>query len=819
MASDAERVVSIIFNGVDNVSSVSGKIGSQLSAIGNVIERVARPFAVLGENILKTEVALGTLTGATMAYSIKKFSDFQDVMLTVKGIMQASDEDYERLTALVKELGATTRYTASEAAEGLKFLAMAGLDVDESIGALPMVLNLAQAAAMDLGEAADITTNIMTGYGLEVSDLARINDTLTATFTNSNTNLSELGQAFKYAGPIAASFGLDIEEVAAILGTMANAGYKANMAGTSLRNVMLALVAPAGNVSKLMKDLGVDTTELGIDFGSSAEALKSLGVEVKGADGNLRPLTDIIADLKVGLERIPDPADRTATVMEIFGKRGGPQLQALLDQGADSISNLEGKIRSLGGVTADIAETMESGIGGTIRLIKSSFEAVVLNIGEQLSQGTVPAGQGMAKILQAIRDSVESGAMDEIFDAFEQVGINAGETFGAIAEAMPEALEMVDFEGFLESLGNLGGAFKDIYDMIFGDLDLTKPEDLAQAIQKVVDTITTLTNVTSGIVEEVSPLIEMFVNLTEKTNKWDAETQKAMGNRLADAMIIDRYGAAAGSAAVFLATLGNSAETVDEILTDLNILGDPFSAMTYGAEDATKAIERVPPAVEDIHAALADMPPVEIVDPKKTETDMGELWDVVKGACDEINANLKTDGGAKVPATVDEESVNEAKRTLEKTLPKTHEVDVRLKQELVRAQTEITTATIRSETEKWKSMFESVNVGIESTGNTLQSFWNTLAGGDLSLAQQMSLESYMRKEEDRRREEFELQKRLSEQQITLNRLKAESLERGDALITVEGSGLQPHLEAFMWEILEAIQIRANATGAEFLLGV
>ena len=796
MTSDAERVVSIIFNGVDNVSSVSGKIGSQLSAIGNVVEGVARPFAVLGENVLKTEAALAALAAGGLVYAISKSIDFESASIELLKVL--GDESDRLDEAKQKALDLSDAYGVSGTAilGAMANFKQAGFDLDGAMTLAANSLDLVIAGDLEAAEASEILVAALKGFKAPAEDATRLTDILNEVSNNYATNVRELGVGMAAISPIARTMGFSMEETAGLVTPIIEVFRSGDQAAVALKTGLLKLVDDAMPVRNALASIGVSQTE---------------------ANGALRSGKDILFDVATAFQGL-DQNQKLFVTSQLVGIHQAGRMVEVFDALSKTTEITEAALRASGSAAQEVKVRLESAEVAVDRF-KVGFENLGIAIGNEFLLAAKEAVEGGTDIEKALADIVKEGTFSPVFDKLRAFGEDVGEYLHAVAIAMPEAFEQVDFDELLDSLGNLGESFRRIYESIFGNLDLTKPEDLAQAIQKVVDTITTLTNVTSGIVEEVSPLIEMFVNLTEGVNSWDADTQKAMGNRLADAMIIDKYGAAVGSAAVFLATLGNSAENVDEILTDINILGDPFSAMTYGAEDATKAIERVPPAVGDIHAALADMPPVEIVDPKKTETDMGELWDVVKGACDEINANLKADGGAKVPATVDEDSVNEAKRTLEDTLPKTHELDVRIKQELVRAQTEITTATIRSETEKWKSMFESVNVGIESTGDTLQSFWNTLAGGDLSLSQQMSLESYMRKEDDRRREEFELQKRLSEQQITLNRLKVESLERGDALITVEGSGLQPHLEAFMWEILEAIQIRANATGAEFLLGV
>jgi TP901 family phage tail tape measure protein len=494
----------------------------------------------MADAVLKADAAITAMAGATIAYAVTQYASLEDQLLKVKGILRASDTEYEQLAQTVRELGASTRYTAQEAAEGLQFLAMAGLDVDESIGALPNVLQLAQASATDLGRSADIVTNIMAGYGIEVDDLTRATDVLTATFTNSNTDLNELGNAFKMVGPVAKSLGIEIEDTSAILGTLANAGYKAEMGGTALRNILIALVAPAGNMGKLMKELGVDTQELGIDTASSAAALKSLGVNVRTANGDLLPFGDILAQLKTGLDQIPSSADRSAALIEIFGKRGGPQMAALLEQGAGAVTGLAEKIRSLGGVTADIAEEMESGIGGELRRLRSQFQTLTTDLGAELATGVGPVAAGIREVMGAIDAEVNrggDGAFGDLFDEFDDLGNRIYEFLLDIAESLPEAFEDVDFSGLIDALGDLGDQL-----VAFFGMEGTDPADVSQAIQTVIDVLTTLTHVTSGIAQAFEPYFQALAQAAAGSGKLSEQTAKDFGEIIGNAKAIADFG-------------------------------------------------------------------------------------------------------------------------------------------------------------------------------------------------------------------------------------------------------------------------------------
>jgi TP901 family phage tail tape measure protein len=906
----------------------------------------------MADAVLKADAAITAMAGATIAYAVTQYASLEDQLLKVKGILQASDTDYEELAQTVRELGASTRYTAQEAAEGLQFLAMAGLDVDESIGALPNVLQLAQASATDLGRSADIVTNIMAGYGIEVDDLTRATDVLTATFTNSNTDLDELGQAFKMVGPVARSLGVEIEDTSAILGTLANAGYKAEMGGTALRNILIALVSPAGNMGKLMKELGVDTQELGIDTASSAAALKSLGVNVRTANGDLLPFGDILAQLKTGLDQIPSSADRSAALIEIFGKRGGPQMAALLEQGAGAVTGLAEKIRSLGGVTADIAEEMESGIGGELRRLRSQFQTLTTDLGAELATGVGPVAAGIREVMGAIDAEVNrgwDGAFGDLFAEFDDLGKRIYDFLSDIAESLPEAFEDVDFSGLIEALGDLGDQL-----VAFFGMEGTDPADVSQAIQTVIDALTTLTHVTSGIAQAFEPYFQALAQAAAGSGKLSEQTAKDFGEILGTAKAITTFGAEftaafhlmEGAGADWGQTMTVACNSVglaidlvqhgfmalgygfvailDEMLAgarlidnftpfhsfreDINAAQDKLNGWRRSLESGLfanqaqiegewkalgDAIDDVPDTKEiavtaataqakqdlaDTKSAMDDVPeekasvvnvdnreglaairefdrsleeaaaPVETTvtaDTKQAEDRVAELGRTVDDYLHDqhIEVTVNDDGSIEIVSTnldnlpdkksVDIEVTGEdrLKEKLAAMEQATELTKTRIKEssDIIQTRLEwsakLDIAQVEAASEQVVAIAESLGDAWESSGDVMSSAFGSLA--DLAGSSRFSDVMDLAEQEMRIREELlELQRDQAEQTKDLTKAqaayfdaKASSLRSGQSIITVDGTGLAPELEAFMWRILEAVQVRATEEASEFLLGI
>ncbi len=206
-----------------------------------------------------TAIAIGA--AAPLIKGIVSFAKFEQAIARTGAIADATAEEMESLAMSARALGKSTQFSATEAANALTFLAQAGFDVQDATEALPGVLQLAAAANLDLATAADITTNVLTGYGFEVKDLTKVNDVLTKAFISANTDLTQLGQAMKFAGPVASAAGVRFEEAAAAISLMGNAGIQASMAGTSLRGAIVRLLNPSKEAEGILERLGITAVD------------------------------------------------------------------------------------------------------------------------------------------------------------------------------------------------------------------------------------------------------------------------------------------------------------------------------------------------------------------------------------------------------------------------------------------------------------------------------------------------------------------------------------------------------------------------------
>lgn len=342
MASLKDLIVKIgadtrgLTQGVDTAQAKLSSFGSTATSVGASLSMsLTAPIVAAGAGIL---AAAG---------------NFEAGMNKVAAISGATGSDLEALTAQAKDLGASTKFSASQAAEGMSFLAMAGYSVNETMTAMPGLLSLAAASGMELGQAADIASNILSGFRLNADQAGRAADVLAKAAASSNTDVTQLGQAMKYVAPVAANVGMTIEQTAAYIGKLGDAGIQAEMAGTSLRGMIAGLVAPSGEAAKVLEKLGVSTAD---------------------ASGQMRPLRDILEQLKTS-------GASTAEMFAIFGRENASAALVLQDA-LPSYDALVAKLQSSSGAAGAMAETMQGGLNGALTSLSSAIEGLAIAIAD-----------------------------------------------------------------------------------------------------------------------------------------------------------------------------------------------------------------------------------------------------------------------------------------------------------------------------------------------------------------------------------------------------------------------------------------------------
>jgi TP901 family phage tail tape measure protein len=420
------------------VITAENKTQKAFKSIKKSLKSVGGSAAALGKNISTKMLAP---MGAFAGFSLKTAGDFESAMNKVSAISGSTGETLKALENQAKELGRTTQFSASEAADAMGFLSMAGFDAQKTMAAMPGILDLAAASSTDLATTADIASNILSGLGMEASKTGQLADVMAKATASANLNVLELGEAMKMAAPMADAANLSLEGMTAIMGKMADAGIKGTMAGTAVKAGITKLLNPTKQVSA---------------------ALDGMGVSVSNSDGSMRNFIDILTDLeKAGAG--------AAEFTKIFGERAGPALLASTKQGVGAIKELKAKLQDAGGTAKTMADTQMKGLNGSIKKLKSAFEGLQLAVA---NSGLLEWATKMTDKLTAFMAKISGtgGAMSGL-------GSDIAAFAAVIQEKLAVAWKIITdiFGGFSQYLepikqawGELGTAWDDLMASIFG---------------------------------------------------------------------------------------------------------------------------------------------------------------------------------------------------------------------------------------------------------------------------------------------------------------------------------------------------------------
>lgn len=310
--------------------------------------RVERTFS-------KTQKAVAAAFAviASMGTAIHVISEFETSISKLGAVSRATATELQAMRNVARDLGATTEFSAGQAADGLTFLAMAGFSASEAIAAIPATLDLATASGLDLASSADIASNVMSGFGIAAENAAAVADVLAAASSRANTDVYQLGEAMKFVGPVAAALDVSMSDAAAAIGVLSDAGIQGGMAGTSLRRILSSLISPTGEAAKAIADLGLSVDDL-------------------------NPKTNSLTSI---VNRLADAGLDAGQAMTIAGERGGPALLALTAQ-ASNLNVLTDSLTNVGGEAARMANTMRDNLGGDIETLKSTVSGLILSLGD-----------------------------------------------------------------------------------------------------------------------------------------------------------------------------------------------------------------------------------------------------------------------------------------------------------------------------------------------------------------------------------------------------------------------------------------------------
>lgn len=400
-----DRASPIIKNVWNSAKSLAGKTWNVAVRMKDFITAPFRKLWNMISNPITMALSVAGL-GLSANELVTTFNNFETGMSAVRSLTGATNEDFTRLTDTAKSLGATTSFSATEASDGMQYLAMAGWDTNEIIAAMPGLLDLAAAGSTDLGVAADIVSDVMTAMGMSAEQASHAADIFAKTATSSNTTIEGLGDTLKYAAPIAHSFGMSLEEVAAVAGMMGDAGIKGSQAGTAMRSALLRMADPVP-----------ETVEL----------LDKLGLSFKNTDGSMRSMSQIISDTKGAFSGLSD-SERLAAAQTIFGTEAASAWLAVIEQGPDVYDEFTASLRDSTGAAKDMAEIRLDNLAGDITLLQSAAEGLKIDLMSKLSPIARQAVQWLTAQMPEI-DTFLTGTIDKILQKAQKVKSAVTEVF------------------------------------------------------------------------------------------------------------------------------------------------------------------------------------------------------------------------------------------------------------------------------------------------------------------------------------------------------------------------------------------------------
>ncbi|MFV0529476.1 MAG: phage tail tape measure protein [Lachnospiraceae bacterium] len=474
-----------------------GKIIIETGLDSSGIEQgISRLNSVASKGLKVTTAAIAAVSTALVAAGgivVKTGTDFESGMSRVKAISGATGAEFEALKQQAIDLGASTAFSASEAAEGMENLASAGFSTTEIMEAMPGMLDLAASAGEDLGTSSDIAASTLRGFGLAASDAGHVADVLAKNAADTNAAVADTGEAMKYVAPVANAMGIEFEECAAAIGIMADAGIKGSQSGTSLRGAMSRLVKPTDKMAETM-------AELGLSFFDS--------------EGKMISLTDMTAMLQEKTAGLTDE-QRNNALVTLFGQESLSGMLALMQAGPEKLSTLTASYKDCDGAAAEMAATMQDNLKSALEEVGGAAETLAIAVYDKMSE----------KLKEAAKAAIDY--VNQLTEAFSSGGINglvskAGSIFAELTvQAAKQAPKMINAavscikafaKGIYSNRKAIYNAAIDIVKALASGIADLLPKEIGEPIKDMVNGISDSLK-SGGLNDAIKDVIEMFKSL------------------------------------------------------------------------------------------------------------------------------------------------------------------------------------------------------------------------------------------------------------------------------------------------------------------
>ena len=548
-----ESAISPVKGAFELAAKKAGAIKEKLEPAINVCKNVAKEAAKIsfkaaetGAKAVSTSIdtakkAFTAYTGAIAAsglaigkWAVNTGKEFDSQMSTVASISGATGDELEALTEKAKEMGRTTSFSATESAQALEYMAMAGWKTQDMTNGLAGVINLAAASGEELATVSDIVTDAMTAFGMSASESTYFADVLAKTASSANTNVSMMGETFKYVAPVAGALNVSVEDTAEAIGLMANAGIKSSQAGTTLRSILTRLSTDAGASSKSLGALGTLTEELGVEFYDS--------------EGKVRDFGTILSESREQWKTL-SAEDSATFAKKIAGQEGISGWLALMNAAPADIEKLSTAIKNCDGAAKKMSETRLDNLQGDITLLKSNAEGVALSLSEKLNPALRFLVKAASGVITAFSQRGIGGALTQISTIIPKIvsgisgqlppmitsfisGFNGVITsvVGAIVQALPTLINDILpplITGFQSLVSSLIAYLPEVIPLLL-DGFFTLFSSLIDSVNLVIEQLMPMlpdiiTKISAALIENLPTLLDgalkLFLGLIQSLNK------------------------------------------------------------------------------------------------------------------------------------------------------------------------------------------------------------------------------------------------------------------------------------------------------------
>lgn len=945
---DLQKTIEIVFGGVDDVSGTITNISQKVSDGFGELEGITDPLANAHDRVVALEAALGALAIGGMALAVNAAGQF--------------DSQFREITTLVDETGSgidqfreDIRVYASDSTQGLDDINASlyqaislGVDYTDSLEALATAEQLAVGGKADLASSTELLLGSLNAYGDGVDQATRYSDAFFTIVKDGKTTIPELAQYLSQVTGTAAAAEVPIETLGAAIAAITASGAPTSQAMTQIRQVIEALIKPTKQASDYAH-------ELGLDF--SAQALAADGLE-----GVMAKVYDVTGGNVDQMAKLFTSSEALRAALILSRDESGKFAKALEDM-ADKA-----------GATKTAFEKMKDDIKLINQQLANNFELTLVAIGDKLLDEYGDIVKALTDVFKSLQTAINAGAFDDIFNVIEELSKDLESTLKAMAKNLPEALKDVDFSDFSNSIKTLASETAGVFDAFFGDIDLSTPEGLSQAIQKLVDLGTRLNEVTTGIVEVWQHVAEWLGKAADKAGDMDTETATLIGTVMGAGKVVNELSGFLGGAADALGSVSNlvnvlaakqllsmvtslgsvtaatsawsagvnalagtaggaaglvgisatvgllagklindyvpgvseatqsvigwadellnfsgtqdkamgSAEGFDKLVT---ALADSTERYKYDLTDLRKELAGLGFDVENLPdeaifriAAEADLlsvdtardlmkdrveidPPVATIwaDVEQADKEITAFWEEFLKLPDEKNVDVNVNADTEdveqvqnyitwldetgtehiVTIDVEEDQVTDVEKQID-DIPTEKMLEIQLQGDIdtqiaaieAQAQTaqaafqytaEVNIAEAEANADILVAAYDAAGKSVEAlagaTSDMFGSFAAILGDDSVSTFDKWDLESKLREQIEMERQMVESQIKLNDAQVANIEARTAAMERGDAMIQIDSTGLEPALEMIMWQIIEKVQIRANESSADFLLGL